>query len=516
LLDIWEVDLRNKILVAGVTQSQYRRLDQQGYLVEIDWYLTEEVNRPVQRLPGQTSGIPGFLCYRTVAETFAAAEALVNEYPTLAAWIDIGDSWEKIRLSAGSDLLILRLTNAAVPGPKPKLFLMASMHAREYAPAEMALRFAEHLLENYGLEADPTWLLDYHEIHLLLQANPDGRMLAELGESTPYSWWRKNTNQDYCLSDSYGRGADLNRNFSFNWGCCGGSSSNSCNLVFRGASAASEPETAVVEDYLRDEYPDRRSPSLDDPAPEDTSGLFLDLHSYGSLVLWPWGFSTQAAPNAPALRSLGKRLAFFNHYEPMQSYELYTTDGTSIDFAYGELGLPAYTIEVGVKFHESCTNFEDLLLPANLPALIYFAKAARLPYQIPSGPEVVDLSLSPGWFAERGLIQVIAQIDDSRLFNGYASGEIEPVQSIQEAEAYLDVPPWITTTIPIPVSLTALDGSFDNSLEWVTGSLEPQELTPGQHIVFIRGRDQAGNWGPVSARFIDVPAVSLFLPWVSR
>jgi hypothetical protein len=56
-----------------------------------------------------------------------------------------------------------------------------------------------------------TWLLDHHEVHLMLQSNPDGRKQAETG-----LLWRKNVNNDYC-SNSDSRGADLNRNFDFEW-----------------------------------------------------------------------------------------------------------------------------------------------------------------------------------------------------------------------------------------------------------------------------------------------------------
>ena len=54
---------------------------------------------------------------------FASAQALVGAHPSLASWIDIGDSWDKLRAGGapGYDLMVLRLTNAATPGPKPKL-----------------------------------------------------------------------------------------------------------------------------------------------------------------------------------------------------------------------------------------------------------------------------------------------------------------------------------------------------------------------------------------------------------
>lgn len=45
--------------------------------------------------PSAHATIPGFPCYRTIAETHAAAQALAAADPTLAALLDIGDSWEK-------------------------------------------------------------------------------------------------------------------------------------------------------------------------------------------------------------------------------------------------------------------------------------------------------------------------------------------------------------------------------------------------------------------------------------
>jgi hypothetical protein len=246
----WEVHLTGDdvgYLVVEVTPAEYERLRAAGFRLEIDQQLTAELRQPRMMLPDQTSGIPGYPCYRTVEETYATAEAIAAAHPTLATWTDIGDSWEKTAPggSPGYDMMALRLTNTDVPGPKPKLYVMAAAHAREYTTAELVTRFAEQLVAAYGSDADATWLLDYHEIHLLLQANPDGRKQAEAGTS-----WRKNTNAAYCSPTSSLRGADLNRNFSFQWGCCpGGSSGYPCDSTYRGPSAASEPETQAIQDY---------------------------------------------------------------------------------------------------------------------------------------------------------------------------------------------------------------------------------------------------------------------------
>ena len=80
---------------------------------------------------------------------------------------------------------MLKLTNRLVPGPKPHVFIMAAIHARELATAEVATRFAEQLVARYGVDPDVTWLLDYNEIHILAQSNPDGRKLAEVNAVNP-------------------------------------------------------------------------------------------------------------------------------------------------------------------------------------------------------------------------------------------------------------------------------------------------------------------------------------------
>jgi hypothetical protein len=39
---------------------------------------------------------------------------------------------------------------------------MANIHAREITTPELAMRFLDLLLEDYGFDADITWLVDYH------------------------------------------------------------------------------------------------------------------------------------------------------------------------------------------------------------------------------------------------------------------------------------------------------------------------------------------------------------------
>jgi hypothetical protein len=420
----------------------------------------------------------------------------VANYPQLASWIDIGDSWEKTQNAAeGYDLKVLILTNSAVPGPKPKMFMMSSVHAREYTPAELATRFAEMLVTNYGVDPDVTWLLDYQEVHLLLQANPDGRKYAETGIS-----WRKNTNNNFC-TDTNSRGIDLNRNFEFQWGCCNGSSSNMCSTTFRGPSPASEPEVDAVQEYVQSIFPDQREAPLNASVPVTATGVFMDIHSSGNLVLWPWGFTEDPAPNGVALQTFGRKLAYFNNYYPEQAIGLYPTDGTTDDFAYGELGLAAYTFELGTSFFQICSYFENIIVPDNLPALVYAAKAARTPYLTPGGPDALDVLVDNGVVPAGTPVILTATLNDT-YFNG--QNGTEPTQNIAAGEYYIDVPPWVTTTVPVALPMTAVDGSFDSKIEGAMAMIDTSALSTGQHIIFVRGQDVEGDWGAFSAVFLEV------------
>jgi carboxypeptidase T len=442
-----------------------------------------------------TQAITGFSCYETVEETYAAAQGFTTTYPNLASWTDVGNSWEKTAGLGGYDIFVLKLTNKSINGTKPKLFVNSAIHAREYTTAPLNLSFARWLLEGYGNNADATWILDHHEVHLMLQTNPDGRKKAESGLS-----WRKNTNTAYCGATSNTRGADLNRNFSFSWNVTGGtgSSGNQCDLTYRGPSAGSEPETQAIEAYVRSLWPDRRGPAKTDAAPTDTSGIHIDVHSYSQLVLWPWGDTSTPAPNGAALQTLGRKFAFFNGYTPQQSIGLYATDGTSDGVSYGELGVAAYTIELGTSFFQSCTDYTSTIKPNNLQALIYAAKVVRTPYLTPGGPDVTSVALSSGTVPAGTAVTLTASSTDTRFNN---SNGTEATQNVAAAEYYIDTPPWAGGTAR---TLGASDGAFNATTEGLAGSIDTTGLSTGKHIVFVRAQDAGGTWGAISATYLTI------------
>lgn len=452
---------------------------------------------PNEQHSQQQTGINGFACYETVEETYATAAKLAQDYPNYASWQPIGSAWAKSQGEAGYDLYVLKLTKNNGVANKPVLLINSAIHAREYATAPLILAFAKSLLNGTGSNADADWILERHEIHLILHTNPEGRKIAEQG-----ILWRKNINDTSCVTGNYG--VDLNRNFGFGWGTVpNGSSGESCNLTYRGVSPSSEPETKILEQYARSVFKDNRGPLRTDAAPAHTPGIHLDIHSFSELVLWPWGADATPAPNGTALQTLGRKLAWFNDYFPTQSIGLYPTDGTSDGASYGELGVAAFTFEIGTSFFQPCATYQNRVLPDNLKALWYAARVTAAPYILPAGPEVqaLQLNTTEGKIRQDQSLTVQFRLTDRQTnqLNG-----VEPSQSISKAELYINQFP-SDATVP-DVLLNAQDGAFDSSVEMVAATLP--NLPIGQHRLYMRGVDASGQAGPVYATYVEVTAAS--------
>lgn len=505
------VDEGAKTAQVEASREDIDALRRAGIRVEIDEAGTRrlrETEAALQQGGVGTESISGYPCYRTVEESYATMDALASAHPNLARVIDIGPSWLRSgNPVAGYRMRVLRLTNTATDATLPakaSMVVLGSIHAREYTPAELLTRFGEWLVEGYGTDDEATWLLDNFRFHLILQSNPDGRKRAESGLS-----WRKNVNTSNGVCSANAYGVDLNRNFPYRWnGAQGGSSGNPCTSTYRGPGSASEPETENLLRYVvgvpdstgvyrTGVFPDRRSDAATGLAPSNYRGMLVDLHSYARMVLWPWSHTSTPPPNRAQLRTLGRRMAWFNGYSPRQWTGLYIADGTTTDTVYGLLGTPSYTLEMGVAFFESCSTFESTTLPRNLNALRYAARALQAPYQFPSGPDTTAIALSPGRVAAGTPVSVTATVDDGR-FN--QSNGAEPVQTVASARAYLNQRPWAAGTSPIPLS--ANDGAFDASRENVGGTIPTGGLRIGRHTVYVRGTDASGRPGtPQAARF---------------
>ena len=499
--DIWAYLPSTGELVVRLDAVQRATWEEAGRSLVLDVERTASLDRARQLLSaaaatpaGAKSGaratITGFPCYRTVDETYAVLAAAAEARPSLARWLDIGDSWRKeAGQEDGHDHHVLVLTNFDKPGPKPPLLIMAAMHPRELTTAEVATRFALELLAGYGVDADATWLLDEREIHVVPHQNPDGRVEAEKG-----FLWRKNTNNDFC-GDTADRGVDLNRNSAwFHGGALSGF--GPCDEFFKGPEALSEPETRTIHDYMDSIFVDRKG-DMGAAAPPDTEGVLISLHSFGEVILYPWQGVSDISPNLVGLRALGRRFgALTGGYAVCQTC-IGKAGGTTTDAAHGDYGIAAFTFEIGTDFLEPCQRFESFVDPVMGPPLLYAAKVAAAPYEMSHGPVV--LRVEPG-ATVNGLLDVQAELTDD-LFESGGFGD-EPVHNLVEARVWLGSEADAVDGIP----MTPVDGQADSPQESFVGAVSVSGLAPGRHLVFVQGRDASGYWGAPTAAFFTLEA----------
>jgi carboxypeptidase T len=514
--DLVEARGPDYLLVVGDAQTK-TALEAQGFRVDID----HAIDGAARLLPDQQIGTNTYFGgYRTVAEHYAHLDAVASTYPALARVIDYGDSWRKLNnIANGHDLKAICITANAGSGcalntvsAKPRFFLMSAIHARELSTAETSYRWIDYLVQNYTSDAEVRMLLDHTELWVVPVANPDGRQIVESGGASPYLQRKNaNTSAGACSNPptaSNQFGVDLNRNANFKWGGVG-ASTVACEQTYRGPSAASEPEQYFLQNLILSLFPDQRGPLDTDAAPATTVGSFVSLHSYSNLVLLPWGWtSAQLAPNDAGLRALAFRMSFFNNYQTGTGPEiLYSTSGTTDDWTYGVLGIASFTYEIGPA-SGTCSGFtpaytcqDGTFWPLNRQALVYAAKTARQPYALPLGPSAVNVAVSAGTVPQIGSFTLSATLDDNQSGNAAGSVNRPAGQAVAAAEYYIDTPPWAGG---VPVAMTATDGAFNATSEAATASVSASALSLGQHTLYVRGRDSVGNWGPVSAVFVNV------------
>jgi hypothetical protein len=496
----------------------YYDLAARGLHVEIDENRSRNLSVP-QILPFTFYG-----GYKTVEEIYAFLDQKVAQFPNLVEKIDIGDSWCKANPGAcvlpspwnGYDLFVLHITNRNIPGPKPVFWADGNIHAREIVTPEVVMRMIDYLLNNYDTNADVHWLVDYHDIWLMPEVNPDGHHIVEAGGGSPY-YYRKNGDNvggsgcSWPPSAFNQFGVDNNRNFPFKWGCCGGSSGSVCDQTYRGISGGSDPEDMAIVNMIRTLVPDQRGPNDTDPAPITATGVYQNIHTNAAVNLYTWGWTATQIPNYAETNNIAAHMAAANANPPGNSYpygsiigELYPVDGGSIDWAYGELGMAAFSTELGgqdflVPYscidNPGCGSSQGLW-PENRGMLLYLAKIARTPYLTSHGPDANTVLTTPPSVPQGVPSQLTASANFTWSGNTFS-------QNVGAAEYYIDTPPWAGgTAVP-------MNGTFNSPTVAVDATINTGSLSVGRHVIFVRGRgvnDFQGfqTWGPISAAFLDV------------
>ena len=437
-----------------------------------------------------------------------------STYPALTELYDVGNAWQKDHGGYGRDMWVMRVTNEDPQygsiSSKPAFFMIAEIHAREVATPELTMRYIKYLLGGfggqggYGVDADVTWLVNHNVAYFMVMQNPDGHIP---NEQNPSAYRRKNMNNTKCGTPS-AWGIDLNRNHSFLWGCCGGSSGSGCDETYRGSSAGSEPETQAFQMFFTNFMLDQNGPNGDNQvppaAPDNTTGIFISLHSYADEILWPWYLpGYPSAPNQAQMQVIGRKMATYNSMSPTGTIG-YTVDGSSDIWAYGKFGIPSFTLEVGPN-NGTCAGFfppYDCIdgyggrdfWAENLPAFMYAHKIARKPYMTTYGPDALTPAITQPGNGE-ATVTLTATIKDTR----YGSDPLKPVMG---AEYFIGVEGQDGSGIAMNPS----DGSWGSTSEAVIATIDTTGMLPGKYYVLVHGKNSDGKWGPFSATWLTVEA----------
>ncbi|MFJ1972175.1 M14 family metallopeptidase [Streptomyces sp. NPDC087903] len=270
--------------------------------------------------------------YHNYAEMTSEISTRLAAYPNIMSRRVIGTSYQ------GRDIVAIKVSdNVATDESEPEVLLTFHQHAREHMTVEMALYLLRELGAGYGSDSRVTSMVNSREIWIVPDLNPDG------GEydiaSGSYRSWRKNRQPN---SGSSYVGTDLNRNWNYKWGCCGGSSGSTSSETYRGTSAESAPEVKVVSDFVRGRVVGGKQ--------QITAGI--DFHTYSELVLWPFGYTYSdtatgmTADDYNAFKTVGQKMAASNGYTAEQSSDLYITDGSIDDYLWGTQKIFDYTFEM--------------------------------------------------------------------------------------------------------------------------------------------------------------------------
>ncbi len=309
--------------------------------------------------------------FHTYSEVDSELHQIAAAHPDIAQLSSIGKSYQ------GRQLWMLKISdNVSVDEPEPEVLFTGLTHAREHLTVEQAMALIHWLTDGYAGDPQVQGLVNSTEIWIVPMLNPDG------GEydirNGKYHNWRKDRQP---TPGSTAIGTDINRNFPYHWGCCGGSSSNPLAITYRGPAPLSTPEARAEANFVQSRV----------IGGQQQITLAISFHSFGAQVLYEYGYTTNPRPadmprkDHKALVALAKGIASRNGYHALQGSHNYITSGGFGDWAFGTQGILHFTIELAPQttrqggFYPAGSQIPQLT-QNNRAALLWFIGQAGCPY----------------------------------------------------------------------------------------------------------------------------------------
>lgn len=273
--------------------------------------------------------------YHTLEEYFEELSLLADTYPDLCKLDSIGRAEQFERT-----IWCMKLSdNPQIEEDETALLYVGVHHACEVMGGETIMYMINLFLENYGIDPEITFWLDNYEIFFVPVVNPDGYFAVTDSISL---FWRKNandTNNNGIFYEVWGGtwwnddtdGVDLNRNYDWYWNM--GGAGGPLNYYYRGESAFSEHETQAIRDLgLQQNF-------LCD----------VSFHSYGEVVIHPWNFQGNPAPDQNVLDevAIGIASGIIKDNGGFYNTDIYDAQsGQCRNWFYGNCGTLGFCVEV--------------------------------------------------------------------------------------------------------------------------------------------------------------------------
>ncbi|KAK3924697.1 Levanase [Frankliniella fusca] len=253
--------------------------------------------------------------YHDLEEIYKWMQGLEKKHPGAVQVVEGG------RTSEGRRILGVRVKLSE--GELPVALLEAGIHAREWISPATATFLVNELLTR-AEDDDIAKAMRAYEWHIFPVANPDGYVYTH----TSNRLWRKSRSKYnyFCL------GADLNRNWPFHWREVG-ASPLPCSETYAGPRPESEPETQGLRRYL-DALVDK---------PNNKLLVYISIHSYSQLLMFPWGYTIDLTEDHEELNAIARasaqaaarRYGTQFRFGPIAK-TIYAAAGSTLDYAYSK------------------------------------------------------------------------------------------------------------------------------------------------------------------------------------
>nr|XP_034834190.1 zinc carboxypeptidase-like [Maniola hyperantus] len=228
------------------------------------------------------------------------------------------------------------------------IFIEGTMHAREWITTTAVCYIINELLTSN--DTDTRAAAREFDWYIFPVTNPDGYVYSHQYNRM----WRKN--RRYITGVHYG--VDLNRNWNSNW-LVAGSSTNPAMDNYAGPGPFSEMETRSMSAFIS--------------SIGDRIELFLSFHSFGQLLLVPFGNSSEPYANYNDSINIGRRamgalsVRYGTQYVTGNIAEaIYKATGGCIDWVKERARVPlVYCYELRDKGDDGFLLPEDQILPNN-------------------------------------------------------------------------------------------------------------------------------------------------------